>query len=86
MSSDVRWGTDESKPLNSPDELKEYIKNLVERFKDRPDYELRLYLRGDQQALFKGSREVIRVGAECGVIKVLFAVLPAKQPKAAAQD
>ena len=37
-----------------------------------------LYLRGDQQALFKGSREVIRVAAECGVVKVIFAVLPAK--------
>ena len=40
--------------------------------------ETRLYLRGDQQALFKGSREVIRVAAECGVVKVIFAVLPAK--------
>ena len=56
----------------------EYIKNLAERFKDRQDFETRLYLRGDQQALFKGSREVIRVAAECGVIKVIFAVLPAK--------
>ena len=70
-------------PLNSSDELKEYIKNLAERFKDRQDFETRLYLRGDQQALFKGSREVIRVAAECGVIKVIFAVLPAKNSSTA---
>ena len=64
----VRWASDVSTPLNSPDELKEYIKNLAERFKDKPDFETRLYLRGDQKALFKGSREVIRVAAECGVV------------------
>lgn len=53
-------------------------KTLWKRFKDKQDFETRLYLRGDQQALFKGSREVIRVAAECGVVKVIFAVLPAK--------
>lgn len=61
MSNDVRWASDVSAPLNSPEELKEYIKNLAERFKDKQDFETRLYLRGDQKALFKGSREVIRV-------------------------
>ena len=79
----VLWSSDVGTPLNSSDELKEYIKNLVERFKDRQDFETRLYLRGDQQALFKGSREVIRVAAECGVIKVIFAVLPAKNSSTA---
>lgn len=78
VSSDVRWSSDVGSPLNSSDELKEYIKNLAERFKDKQDFETRLYLRGDRQALFKGSREVIRVAAECGVVKVIFAVLPAK--------
>lgn len=79
----VLWSSDVGTPLNSSDELKEYIKNLAERFKDRQDFETRLYLRGDQQALFKGSREVIRVAAECGVIKVIFAVLPAKNSSTA---
>ena len=74
----VLWSSDVGTPLNSFDELKEYIKNLAERFKDKQDFETRLYLRGDQQALFKGSREVIRAAAECGVVKVIFAVLPAK--------
>ena len=77
MSNDVRWASDVSAPLNSPDELKEYIKNLAERFKDKQDFETRLYLRGDQKALFKGSREVIRVAAECGVTKV---VCPPRTP------
>lgn len=86
MSNDVRWASDVSAPLNSPDELKEYIKNLAERFKDRQDFETRLYLRGDQKALFKGSREVIRVAAECGVTKVVFAVLPAKNSAPASRE
>ena len=86
MDPNVRWASDVSAPLNSPDELKEYIKNLAERFKDKQDFETRLYLRGDQKALFKGSREVIRVAAECGVVKVIFAVLPAKNSSAANKD
>lgn len=86
MSNDVRWASDVSAPLNSPEELKEYIKNLAERFKDKQDFETRLYLRGDQKALFKGSREVIRVAAECGVTKVVFAVLPAKNSAPASRE
>lgn len=35
----VLWSSDVGTPLNSSDELKEYIKNLVERFKDRQDFE-----------------------------------------------
>ena len=72
MDPNVRWASDVSAPLN-----------LAERFKDKQDFETRLYLRGDQKALFKGSREVIRVAAECGVVKVIFAVLPAKNSSAA---
>lgn len=81
LDSGVRWSSDVGAPLHTADELKEYIKTLAERFKDKPDFETRLYLRGDQTALFKGSREVIRVAAECGVTKVLFGVLPAKGSK-----
>lgn len=33
----VLWSSDVGTPLNSSDELKEYIKNLAERFKDRQD-------------------------------------------------
>lgn len=78
MTPDVRWATDASKPLNDEAELKEYIRELAERFKDKPDFETRLYLRGDQNALFKGSRAVIKAGGACGVTKIIFAVLPAK--------
>lgn len=78
MSSDVRWATDASKPLNDESELKEYIRDLVDRYKDKPDYEVRLYLRGDQKALFKGSRAVIKAGGACGVTKIIFAVIPGK--------
>lgn len=78
VDSSVLWASDVGDPLRTADELKEYIKTLADRFKDKPDFETRLYLRGDQNALFKGSRDVIRVGAECGVVKIVFAVLPAK--------
>lgn len=81
MAGTVRWATDDSKPLNSKEELKEYIKNLVEFYKTKPDYEIRLYLRGDQKALFKGSREVIRAGAEVGANKIIFAVVPPVKKK-----
>ncbi len=77
-AAEAKWGTDTGEPLNSPEEMKDYIKNLADQYKDRKDYDIRLYLRGDQKALFKGSREAIRVAAECGVTKVIFAVLPGK--------
>lgn len=78
FASNVVWGTDTSRPLASEQELGEYIKEKVEAFK-REGYELKLYLRGDKQALFKGARGAIRVGGANGVSNVVFGVLPAKQ-------
>lgn len=74
----VVWGTDASRPLASEQELGDYIKEKVEAFK-REGYPLKLYLRGDKQALFKGARGVIRVGGANGVSDVIFGVLPGKQ-------
>ena len=76
ISDDVRWGTDDKQPLANVEELKEHLKTLKERYENNPDYDIRLYLRGDQKALFKGSREVIPAAGEVGVNKIIFAVLP----------
>ncbi|MEG0024793.1 MAG: biopolymer transporter ExbD [Akkermansia sp.] len=73
----VVWGTDTSKPLSTEQELAEYIKTKAEAFK-RENYDLRLYLRGDKDALFKGARSVIRVGGSNGVSNVIFGVVPGK--------
>lgn len=83
IPADVIWGTDEKKPLESYEALREYIKGLKERYenfnKGGSEYEIRLYLRGDQKALFKGAREVIRAGGEEGVSKIIFAAMPEKR-------
>lgn len=58
-------------------ETDEDIKKYVERCRDeilKSGKEPRLFLRGDQEAVFKQSRRVIRIGAEAGVEQVIFAV------------
>lgn len=78
FADNVVWGTDASKPLASEQELGDYIKERVEAFK-REGYPLKVYLRGDKEALFKGARGVIRVAGVHGIKDVVFGVLPAKQ-------
>lgn len=70
----AKWGDDEGKPLRDREELTRYISDMAKRFahyKDDPG--LTLYLRGDQDALYKSSREVIEVAAGNEVGKIMFA-------------
>lgn len=73
----VIWWDDESNPLKTETELKAYIKKKAEMFKSQK-YELVLYLRGDQDALFKNTKTAIKAAGEVGVSNVMFAALPNK--------
>jgi biopolymer transport protein ExbD len=75
--ADLVWGTDDSRPLNNDQELREYIHSKKELFTNQ-GHECKIYLRGDQKALFKGSRGVIRAASTEGIIDMVFGVLPAK--------
>lgn len=73
----VIWWTDESQPLRTEAEVKEYIKKKADSFKAQK-YDLSLYLRGDSEALFKNTKAVINAAAQVGVVNVMFASLPAR--------
>jgi biopolymer transport protein ExbD len=58
-------------------ESEEEITELVKKEKDRIDqlgFKPKLHLRGDKEAVFKFSRQVIRAAAKGGVDQVVFAV------------
>jgi biopolymer transport protein ExbD len=58
-------------------ESEEEITELVKKEKDRIDqlgFKPKLHLRGDKEAVFKYSRQVIRAAAKGGVDQVVFAV------------
>jgi len=59
--------------LETDDEIKKYVEKcrdeIVESGKDP-----RMFLRGEQGAVFRMSRRMIRIGAEAGVDQVIFAV------------
>lgn len=58
-------------------EDEEDITDLVKREKERIDllgFKPKLHLRGDKEAVFKFSRQVIRASAKGGVDQVVFAV------------
>ena len=78
---EVLWGTDEGQPLRDEAALVEYIKKKAEVFKAAGyDKEpgLSLYLRGDQNSLYKYSKAAIKCGGQNGVFNVMFATLPGK--------
>lgn len=72
MGSQVRWGTDSNEPFHSREELKEHIKKHMEQLKEKGCEEPFLYLRGDGEAPFADSWEVIQAARECSVRKVCF--------------
>ena len=71
----VIWWTDESQPLRTDAELREYIKKKAELFKSQK-YDPVLYLRGDQEALYKNTKAVIMAASKEGVSNVMFAAVP----------
>lgn len=70
----IIWWDDEMNPLKTEAELKEYLKKKAELYKSQK-YELSLYLRGDQDALFKNTKTVIKAAGEVGVSNVMFAAV-----------
>lgn len=82
VSSDVSWGDDEGQALATEQDLQDYIKEKVELFSRgsnpmQPN-EMRLYLRGDQKAVFKHARTVIGAAGANGISDIVFGVLPPK--------
>ena len=73
LSGDGSIKGGEGQALETDDDIKTYVescrKEIVESGKDP-----RLMLRGEQDAVFRMSRRVIRIGAEAGVDQVIFAV------------
>ncbi|SHI73803.1 biopolymer transport protein ExbD [Rubritalea squalenifaciens DSM 18772] len=57
--------------LADDDAIKEYVKEARERI-EAQGHKARLHLRGDNRALFKYSRQVIKAAAEAGVNHVIF--------------
>lgn len=57
--------------LADDEAIKEYVKAAKERI-DAQGRKPRLHLRGDNRALFKYSRQVIKAAAEAGVNHVIF--------------
>lgn len=79
FGKDVFWGTDDGTPIGSEAKLKEYIAEKAEIFTKAGYAEtpgLSLYLRGDQQSLYKHSKAVIKVAGECKVVNIMFAAIP----------
>ncbi len=70
---DGKFTTETKQPLDD----EEAIIDLVKTEKDKMDllgYKPKLHLRGDKEAVFKFSRQVIRAAAKGGVDQVVFAV------------
>ncbi|GAA5496641.1 tol-Pal system protein TolR [Rubritalea halochordaticola] len=66
---------DETPNILADDEaIKEYVKEARERI-EAQGHRPRLHLRGDNRALFKYSRQVIKAAAEAGVNHVIFSTL-----------
>jgi biopolymer transport protein ExbD len=59
--------------LESDDDITDLVKEEKER-NDRLGYKSKLHLRGDKEAVFKYSRQVIRAAAKAQVDQVVFAV------------
>ena len=57
--------------LDGDEAITEYVRTVRERI-DSQGHKPRLHLRGDNAALFKYSRQVIKASAEAGVDHVIF--------------
>lgn len=81
VSPDISMGDDDGKGLATEQDLHDYIKRKVEQFSKnngmQPD-EMRLYLRGDQKAVFKHARTIIGAAGANGISNIVFGVIPPK--------
>jgi len=66
--------------LADADGITSYVKEAKEKIENE-GLVPRLHLRGDEAALFRHSRTVIRAAAAAGVDQVLFAVYQKERPK-----
>lgn len=66
--------------LDTDDQITEYVRELKEEI-IRQGHVPKLHLRGDQGAVFKHSRRVIKAAAGAGVERVVFAVYPHSKNK-----
>lgn len=83
VPADVAIGDDDGNPLATDEALAEYIKKRSDEFKTNPKEPLEpklqhLYIRGDQQAVFKHSRKVITIGGGLGIENIVFGVITSK--------
>jgi biopolymer transport protein ExbD len=69
---DGSFKTERGLPLATDDDIFEMVKKAKEE-NDLRSYKSKLHLRGDKDAVFKYSRNVIAVSAKAGVDQVMFA-------------
>lgn len=75
-------GTESGEPLATDEDLTKYIEETVKDIKESPRFkngelkldDLRLYIRGDQKAMFKYSRKIIKIAGANDVSNVVFGV------------
>jgi biopolymer transport protein ExbD len=70
---DGKFTTEKKQPLDNEDAIIELVKTEKSKI-DLLGYKPKLHLRGDKEAVFKYSRQVIRAAAKGGVDQVVFAV------------
>lgn len=80
LSAEIAMGDEDGNALATPADLGEYIKGKKELFVKQglKEEELRLYIRGDQKALYKHAREVMKQGADNGIPNVVFGAVTPK--------
>lgn len=77
VSPDINFGEENGNPLATDQELADYLKKKVEEDAAylKPE-EHKLYIRGDQQAVFKYARKAITLAGGLGISDIVFGVLP----------
>jgi biopolymer transport protein ExbD len=70
---DGKFTTETKQPIDDEEAITELVKTEKEKI-DLLGYKAKLHLRGDKEAVFKYSRQVIRAAAKGGVDQVVFAV------------
>ena len=70
---DGKFTNEAKQPLDNEDAITDLVKEEKQKI-DLLGYKPKLHLRGDKEAVFKYSRQVIRAAAKGGVDQVVFAV------------
>lgn len=77
VSSDINFGTENGTALPTDADLEEYLKGKVDEYSAHfKPQELKLYIRGDQKAVFKYARKAITMAGGLGISDIVFGVLP----------